>query len=37
MTDLLGYRSYLSTACQKHYKEYLKTNEIWNRLKEENL
>ncbi len=23
MTDLLGYRSYLSTACQKHYKEYL--------------
>ena len=23
MADLLGYRSYLSTACQKHYKEYL--------------
>ena len=26
-----------SKNVEKHYKEYLKTNEIWNRLKEENL
>ena len=34
---LIGDLEKYSKNVEKHYKEYLKTNEIWNRLKEENL